>query len=188
MSRKIRWVVGIVGGLIVVCLVAAIAAAVWGWTRSIPVQEVEVPAAQATEVPQGAQPTAAPVEEAPAEESTVEVEEALPSQGDEEPQIQQAHPSLYVETGTSGTRQWTLTASDDEVVIVGGWAVNGTDGGVYRAIAGPTEVEVTVTDGFAAVIVAEWAQNEFCFRVSQAEQFGWAHGTVEPLAEWSSCQ
>lgn len=160
-----------IGGTFLVLLLGL---AAWGWFRPT---KVATPSAQIA------------VAEPSVVAATTEVEEVVrvPEHGDEEPQVQEVHPSLYVETGTEGTRTWKLTASDDEVVIIGGWAVDGADGGVYRAIHGPVEASVTVTDGFALIIVEEWAQNEFCFRIDQAEQYGWAHSTEQPLPIWEPC-
>jgi len=172
---NVRTWIKVVGILAIVALVAI---ALWGWLR--PTQIItETPAPT-----QAAEPTQT---ETPVEAAEI-LTDTVPEHGDEKPQPQIGHPSLYVETGTEGTKTWTLKASDDEVIVVGGWAINETDGGVYRAIAGPSEVEVTVTDGFGLVIVSEWAQKEFCFRLNQARQFGWAHRTIEPLAEWEACE
>lgn len=162
--------------LLVLLLVAAITLAVWrvADTRTKPTQ-VPVTETEPTPEPE-------PIDE-PAEEGE---EKALPEQGNE-PQAQERHPNLYVETGVSGTKTWNLEANSQEVIIVGGVTVDDTSGGVYRAIDGPTEVELIVTNGFALVINDEWAAQEFCFRVDQARQFDWAHAHVEPLSEWETC-
>jgi hypothetical protein len=70
---------------------------------------------------------------------------------------------------------------------VGGFEVDGVSNGVYKAIAGPGVLDTTVTDGFVAIIKAEWANAEFCFRIAQATQFNWAHQTVIPLPGWAAC-
>ena len=103
------------------------------------------------------------------------------------PQPQLRHPTQYLETGVGNAKSWTFQLGADEVLIVGGFAVDGVDGGVYKAWQGSQEVTVSVTDGFALVIADEWARDEFCFRVGQAVQYGWAHKYVEPLTGWSAC-
>jgi len=173
-NGKIRGWVKVAGILVGIAAIIALTLWVSGATKEAPTATVPdvVPATQAPKI----EPTEAPEEV------------VLPEHGDEEPQPQIGHPSIYVETGTEGTRTWTLEASSDEVIILGGWAVDGTDGGVYRAIEGPQKVEVTVTDGFALIIVEEWARDEFCFRVAQAREFGWAANTIEPLPQWEDCK
>ncbi|MFH1561036.1 MAG: hypothetical protein ABID04_00450 [Patescibacteria group bacterium] len=100
------------------------------------------------------------------------------------PQPQERHFSSYVETGVGNSRTWKFDVGTNEVLILGGWAVDGKDGGVYRAIAGPQKVETTVADGFALVIKREWAQAEWEDRLAQANANGWAAGTIVPLATW----
>lgn len=104
------------------------------------------------------------------------------------PQPQIRHPSWYDETGVSNTKSWTLTVPSGSILIVGGFIVDGSSNGVYKAWPGGQEVTVTVTDGFALVITNEWAEAEFCFRVAQAKEFGWAHEHIQPLEEWEVCQ
>lgn len=101
------------------------------------------------------------------------------------PQLQVRHPSLYKETGIGGTQTWALEIDEDKVLIVGGWKVDDVSGGVYRAVSGPTAVTLKVTDGFVAIVKAEWAQTEFCFRVAQAREYGWAHQNIQPLEGWT---
>ncbi len=104
------------------------------------------------------------------------------------PQPQQRHPTQYLETGVGNTKSWSFNIAPDEVLIAGGWAVDGTSSGVYKAWPGSQSVTTSVTDGFALLIKKEWARDEFCFRVAQAVQYNWAHGTVTPLPGWNACQ
>ncbi len=97
-----------------------------------------------------------------------------------ETQSQQRHPTIYEETRISSVPvTFELDIPVGYIGIVGGWAVNETENGVYRAF-GPGHYAVKVTDGFALLIEEEWGQAEFDFRVEQAEQLGWAHETVDP--------
>ncbi|MDO9027557.1 MAG: hypothetical protein Q7U68_01675 [Candidatus Roizmanbacteria bacterium] len=113
------------------------------------------------------------------------------------PQPQIGHPSLYLETGIpdpysqsidAHTKHWVIELLPDTTAIIGGFKVDGVLNGVYKAQAGPGTLDVTVTDGFVAITKNEWANAEFCFRVSQAVQFNWAHQTVLPLPGWTTCQ
>lgn len=123
----------------------------------------------------------------PAEpQPTAPAPQELPAYG-QPPQPQVGHPSLYVETGVGQTRKWTIPIDPDKVLIVGGFTVNGRGNGVYTAYSGGQTVTVTVTDGFAAIVKADWAAAEFCFRVGQARQYGWGHSTLEPLPGWPAC-
>ena len=111
------------------------------------------------------------------------------------PQMQIGHPSVYVETGVpdpiSGTdahtKRWVLDVLQGTVAIVGGFTVDGISNGVYKAIEGPARLDTTVTNGFLAITIDEWGNGEFCFRIGQAIQFGWAHNTEQPLPGWTSC-
>lgn len=106
-----------------------------------------------------------------------------------DPQMQETHAAaLYLPTGISGHNVWEIKIPSNGVLIVGGTDVNGISGGVYQAWAGGQTVSVDVTNGFALVTLDKWGQWEFCFRVSQAVQYGWAHGTVTGLSNWASCQ
>jgi hypothetical protein len=102
-----------------------------------------------------------------------------------DPQPQIGHPSFYRETGMGKTRDWSVQLEPGTVAIIGGVAVDGKSGGVYKAVQGPGKVSARVTDGFMLVIKDEWAQNEFCFRVGQAYQYDWARRHIEPLPGWS---
>jgi len=118
-------------------------------------------------------------------------EEAAPEVG-LPPQPQVRHPTWYAETGRTVDNQaktvtWTIDIIEGTILIVGGYEVNGQSGGVYKAWAGAQSVQVTVTDGFALLIQDAWAEEEFCFRIGEAEKYGWAHSVVEPLAGWN-CQ
>jgi len=108
------------------------------------------------------------------------------------PQPYIPHPSLYLETGHTGTDEqktqtWTLGVLDGSTLVYGGYRVNNIDGGVYGAISGPTTVTITVTDGFVSIVTNNWAQQEYCFRLSQAIQYRWPHDHLHPLQGWS-CQ
>lgn len=100
------------------------------------------------------------------------------------PQPYIPHPSFYQETGIQKTRTWSVPVDSDKVMIVGGYTVDGQGGGVYKAYTGGQTVNVTITDGFVSVVLAKWGNNEWCFRIAQAVQYGWAHGTELPLAGW----
>jgi len=105
-----------------------------------------------------------------------------------DPQMEQVHAAaLYLPTGISGHNVWEIKIPSNGVLIVGGTDVNGIGGGVYKAWAGGQTVSIDVTNGFALVTLDKWSNWEFCFRVSQAVQYGWAHGTVSGLPGWS-CQ
>lgn len=110
----------------------------------------------------------------------------LPTYG-QPPQPQIPHPALYVETGIGQTHNWTLPVDPDKVLVVGGFRVNGRDNGVYKAWPGGQTVVVEVTDGFAAIVKADWAKEEFCFRIGQARKYSWAHSIIEPLPGWPAC-
>ncbi|HPT66223.1 MAG TPA: hypothetical protein PK257_02845 [Candidatus Woesebacteria bacterium] len=94
------------------------------------------------------------------------------------PQEQIGHPNWYTETGTNDEYKWTFEVKTGEVGIVGGLVVDGKNGGVYRAYA-PGIYTVQIQNGFALTTKAEWAQNEFEFRLGQAIQYNWAYGTVD---------
>lgn len=107
-----------------------------------------------------------------------------------QPQPYIPHPSLYQETGHTGTDEqktqtWTLNILDRSTLVYGGYRVDGVNGGVYGAIQGPKIVTITVTDGFISIVTNDWAQQEYCFRVGEAEKYGWAHAYLNPLSDWS---
>lgn len=112
------------------------------------------------------------------------------------PQPQIGHPSLYLETGvpdpvsgsSANTKRWVIDVLPNTVAIVGGFIVDGVSNGVYKAIAGPAKLDTTVTDGFLAITKAEWANAEWCFRIAQAVQYGWAHNIERPLPVWTACK
>lgn len=105
-----------------------------------------------------------------------------------DPQMAQVHAAaLYLPTGISGHNVWTIKIPVNGVLIVGGVTVNGVSGGVYQAWSGGQTVTIDVTNGFALVTLDRWANWEFCFRVEQAVQYEWAHGTVEGLPAWTAC-
>lgn len=149
---------------------------VWLVTRHADCSYSKVPAEAPAYVPPSA----------PAEPQPAPTPQGLPAYG-QPPQPQIGHPALYVETGIRKTRNWTLPVDPDKVLVVGGFRINGRGDGVYRAYGGGQTVTVLVTDGFAAIVKAEWAYREFCFRVGQARQYGWAHSTIEPLPGWPAC-
>lgn len=109
-----------------------------------------------------------------------------------QPQPYVPHPSLYLETGHTGTDEqktqtWTLDVLPGSTLVYGGYRVDGVNGGVYGANQGPQTVTITVTDGFVSIVTNEWAQQEYCFRVGEAEKYGWAYAHLNPLQGWS-CQ
>lgn len=102
------------------------------------------------------------------------------------PQPMVGHPSFYQETGVNSQQMcWEVALKEGFVLIIGGFAVDGQSGGIYRAIAGPGTVTTRVTDGFIAIVTREWGEREFCFRLSQAVQYGWARGSVSSLSGWT---
>lgn len=105
-----------------------------------------------------------------------------------DPQMQESHAAgFYLPTGVSGSNKWTVSWPDYGTLIVGGFAVDGVENGVYKAYdSGP--VEVTVANGFIVVTLDKWAPGEFCFRVGQAVTYNWAHNTVLPLTGWPTCE
>ncbi len=111
------------------------------------------------------------------------------------PQPQVGHPSEYIETGkpdkfsvNAHTKHWVLPLLTGTTAIIGGFVVDGTEGGVYKAVSGPGQLDTTVTDGFVAITKSDWGNAEFCFRIAQAIEFGWAHATEQPLAGWNACK
>lgn len=141
----------------------------------------------ATVQPTSAPPTSAAPTATPAQPTATAQPVGQPDYG-QPPQPYIGHPSWYQETGIGQTKNWTIPVEADNVLVVGGFKVDGRDGGVYKAWFGGQTVTVSVTDGFALVIAKEWARDEFCFRVNQAKEFGWAHKYVEPLPGWTACQ
>jgi hypothetical protein len=116
------------------------------------------------------------------------------------PQPQIGHPSAYLETGVpcvnvdgsttctdvdAHTKTYKIEILPDAVAIVGGVKVDGVDGGVYKAMAGPGTLQTTVTDGFVAITKKDWGQGEWCFRIGQTVQYNWAHAHETPLSGWS---
>lgn len=162
-----------------------------GWTSptvprsALPTQ----PAAPAAPTPTPAAPYApTPMPEQPAAPATTAAGQAAPAQpqfGVVEPQPYVPHPSSYQETGTRGTITWTINVPAGTILVYGGFSVNNETNGVYGAIAGPTTVTLMVTDGFYSVVKAEWARQEYCFRLGEATQYGWAHTHLHPLPGWS---
>lgn len=112
-------------------------------------------------------PTPTPAEPQPAAPATIEPERP------------------YDQTGKGETRRWTLSVPSDWVLIVGGYRIEGRkEEGVYKAYGGDQKVTVTVTDGFYRMVPAEAGHSEFCNRVRQARQMGWALSVMEPLPGW----
>lgn len=164
---------------------------VWALFLRQPAQRAvaqEQPPRQEVVPSQPQQEPAAPREEQPAAPAAQAT--PTPVQGQafgQPPQRQRPHPSSYNETGTVGTITWALNVPSDKVLIVGGFCVDGICDGVYRGFRGGQTVTITVADGFYAITQDEWGQQEFCFRLSEAREFGWAHNTVQPLPEWAPC-
>lgn len=130
----------------------------------------------------------APPTSEPTPTATLPPTEEVPPNQSQPPQTQERHPSLYVETGVGQTRVWRFSLAEGEVLIIGGWKVDDQEQGVYQAVAGPAEISVSVTDGFAIVVAKQWAHQEFCFRVKQAKEYGWAHEHVRGLPDWEPCE
>ena len=120
------------------------------------------------------------------------------------PQPYVSHPQQYIETGVpcanqptapgltcedndDHTRHWSIQLRDGSVAVIGGFTVDGVSGGVYKAVGPGGTVDTTVTDGFISIVENIWGNQEFCFRVQQAVQYGWAHNTVLPLPGWTPC-
>lgn len=94
----------------------------------------------------------------------------------------------YGETGKGDrTQTWILTIPSGWVLIVGGYIVDGVLGGVYKAWDEGQKVTVTVTDGFYRIVPAAEGPGEFCTRLRQAREMGWAHSTAKPLPGWPAC-
>jgi hypothetical protein len=66
------------------------------------------------------------------------------------------------------------------VAIIGGYAVDRESAGVYEAQVGPGRLHVTVQDGFIAVVNSTSAQKQWCDRLDQAKQSGWAMAHQHP--------
>jgi hypothetical protein len=101
------------------------------------------------------------------------------------PQPYISHPSFYQETGVGQTRTWTISVLDGATLIYGGFTVGNESNGVYGAIKGPKNVTITISDGFISIVTNNWANQEYCFRLSQAKQYGWAHSHLHPLPGWT---
>ena len=102
------------------------------------------------------------------------------------PQPYVPHPSSYQETGVVGEpKTWTINVLEGTTLVYGGFSVNDETDGVYGAIAGPTTVSLTVTDGFYSIVLSEWAKEEYCFRLGEAIKYGWAYANLHPLDGWS---
>lgn len=142
------------------------------------------PTATATHVPTATPKPVAQAAPAP---------QAAPAGPEVEPPPPSTPPSLpptkppYWETGVGLTAAWTIQVPTGSVLIVGGYRVGNQSNGVYRAYTGGQTITLTVTDGFATMVSAEAAPAEFCARVGQARQYGWAHSIVEPLPGWPAC-
>jgi hypothetical protein len=104
-----------------------------------------------------------------------------------DPQTQVRHPSMYWETGKSGSETWQGSIPTGSVLIVGGVCVDGLCDGTYKAIAGPKDVSLKVQNGFVLIIESKWAQEEWCFRIGQTVQYGWANKNLTPLSGWTTC-
>jgi len=63
--------------------------------------------------------------------------------------------------------------------VVGGYIVNGTEGGVLRTVAGPAKITTTVTDGFVGVFRDDWVQSWIDKHLEQATREGWAYAVIE---------
>lgn len=152
----------------------------------------QVPKATATRTPE---PTATATATAQATATPVPQETATPAAGISPqtappgpPQPQQRNPSFYERTGKgANTRTWDVPARPGHILIVGGFCVDGTCNGVYKAVSADKARTVSVTDGFVLTIEDFWARDEWCFRLGQAQQFGWAHEHVHPLSGWVAC-
>ncbi len=96
----------------------------------------------------------------------------------EQPYI--SHPRLYMETGIGKTKTFeNIVVNEGEYLIVGGVIVNGVDGGVYQGFGPGIYEKIVATDGFISVADKVFAKDEFDFRVKQAEEYNWAHGTID---------
>jgi hypothetical protein len=100
----------------------------------------------------------------------------------------ESHPLRYEETGSGQKTFWNIPLGYSQVAVIGGYVVDGISGGVYKAVAGPASLTVSVTDGFYSIVTKESGQVEFCSRLAQARQHGWAHGTEHPLPDWLQCR
>lgn len=92
------------------------------------------------------------------------------------------HPTRYESTGISGSKTWDLTIGKAEFAVIGGTSVT-VDGKLYQDGAyvgvGEGSHKITSTNGFLSIIPAEWAAQEFDFRVAQAVTYGWAHNSID---------
>lgn len=138
-----------------------------------------------------ATPTAPTATTRPA--ATAPAPQAAPAEPKVEPPRPSAPPTApptkppYWETGVGLTAAWTIQVPTGSVLIVGGYRVDSRGLGIYKAYPGGQTVRVNVTDGFATVVSTEAAPAEFCARVSQARQYGWAYSIIEPLPGWPAC-
>jgi len=139
--------------------------------------------------PAGSKPAAAPVQ--PTVPAAKKPASATPAQTVNitgyglPPQPYISHPSFYQETGVGQTRTWTISVLDGATLIYGGFTVGNESNGVYGAIKGPKNVTITISDGFISIVTNNWANQEYCFRLSQAKQYGWAHSHLHPLPGWT---
>lgn len=121
----------------------------------------------------------------PAETEAPDVDGASPDYG-LPPQPYVPHPSSYQESGVVGEpKTWTINVLEGTTLVYGGFTVNDETDGVYGAVAGPSTVILTVIDGFYSVVKNEWAEQEYCFRVGEAEKYGWAMTNLHPLDGWT---
>lgn len=150
---------------------------------------VPVQPGQATVVPNQPDSTAPPAAQAPAATSAPSSNSSssadigsvndAPAYGND-PELYVPHPLSYQETGVQGTVSWKIEVLSETTLIVGGWSVDGQDGGVYKAIHGPKTVSVKVADGFYSIVPDQWAQSEWDFRIGEAVKYGWAHAHETP--------
>lgn len=110
---------------------------------------------------------------------------------------------FYLQSGTPNTivlPGLPFVVPSNEHLVFGGFngtlSIRNTDGttsnysytnGFYAALPSGTNVtELTVTDGFALLVVDSNAKNEFCYRVAQAYAEQWAHDHIFHSPAWTA--
>lgn len=98
------------------------------------------------------------------------------------------NPAIYIRTGVpdqynpsgENTKTWNFQILDGYTAVIGGYTVDNQTGGVYKTLKGPAQLKTTVTDGFVSVIENDWLDEEWAFRIGEAQKYNWAMTHVYP--------
>jgi hypothetical protein len=91
---------------------------------------------------------------------------------------------LHAEPGE--TKSFDVSLAEGCVALVRGYRVDGQPG-VARALRGPLETEVAVTDGEIDIGASALVRGLFCGYLLEAKSRGYDLITVQPLSEWQPC-